>query len=139
MFRKNIARAAYPSMEGDEVDDAAPRDCPPGRRRGRPPTGNARQLLSLRLSPAVIDAWRNTGHGWQSRMVALLEGSAPVSPSEAILDLPPSRLTNDDWVRLYGEEFAEWMTLTPAERWRQSTQLWATWIALGGARNDELL
>jgi hypothetical protein len=72
-------------------------------------------------------------------MVALLEGSAPVSPSEAILDLPPSRLTNDDWVRLYGEEFAEWMTLTPAERWRQSTQLWATWIALGGARNDELL
>jgi uncharacterized protein (DUF4415 family) len=42
-------------------------------RRGRPKLENAKQLLSLRLSPTVIASWRSTGPGWQTRMAELLE------------------------------------------------------------------
>lgn len=54
-----------------------------------------------------------------------------------VLDLPPSRLTRDFWVALYGEEFVEWMELTPEERWAESQKLWATYVALGGRLDDE--
>lgn len=46
-------------------------------RRGRPKLANARQLLSLRLPPEVIERWRATGPGWQTRMANVLEKSAP--------------------------------------------------------------
>lgn len=36
-------------------------------RRGRPPTGSAKQLVSLRLDQAVIDGLRAMGPGWQAR------------------------------------------------------------------------
>lgn len=48
-------------------------------RRGRPKLANPRQLLSLRLPPKVIARWRSTGPGWQTRMVKVLEKSAPKS------------------------------------------------------------
>ncbi len=46
-------------------------------RRGRPKLENSRQLLSLRLPPEVLARWRSTGPGWQTRMVEVLEKSAP--------------------------------------------------------------
>lgn len=46
-------------------------------RRGRPKLAAPRQLLSLRLPPKVIARWRATGPGWQTRMVEVLEESAP--------------------------------------------------------------
>ena len=46
-------------------------------RRGRPPTENPKQLLSLRLPPDVIARWKATGPGWQTRMVNVLKKSAP--------------------------------------------------------------
>jgi len=46
-------------------------------RRGRPSLANPRQLLSLRVPPSVIARWKATGPGWQTRMVAILEQSAP--------------------------------------------------------------
>ena len=48
-------------------------------RRGRPALTNPRELLSLRLPPAVIARWRSTGPGWQTRMAETLEKSAPKS------------------------------------------------------------
>jgi uncharacterized protein (DUF4415 family) len=48
-------------------------------RRGRPPTGNPRKLLSLRLQPQVIEKWKASGPGWQTRMAKVLERSAPKS------------------------------------------------------------
>ena len=48
-------------------------------RRGRPKVANPRQLLSLRLPPKVIERWRATGPGWQTRMADALEKSAPKS------------------------------------------------------------
>ena len=46
-------------------------------RRGRPRLENPRQLLSLRLPPQVIDRWKASGPGWQTRMAEALEKSAP--------------------------------------------------------------
>lgn len=40
--------------------------------RGRPPSANTKQLVSVRYSPEVIEFFRSTGDGWQSRMDAVL-------------------------------------------------------------------
>jgi uncharacterized protein (DUF4415 family) len=36
-------------------------------RRGRPPTGNAKQLVSLRIDQDVLQRLRGLGPGWQTR------------------------------------------------------------------------
>ena len=46
-------------------------------RRGRPKLANPRQLLSLRLPPQIIERWKASGPGWQTRMAEALEKSAP--------------------------------------------------------------
>lgn len=38
------------------------------RRRGRPPTGKARTQVSLRLDTDVLEKFRATGPGWQTRI-----------------------------------------------------------------------
>ncbi len=43
-------------------------------KRGRPPVGEAtKQQVTLRLAPKVIDHFKATGSGWQTRMNAVLE------------------------------------------------------------------
>ena len=44
-------------------------------KRGRPPldAGARRQTVSLRLSPRVLEHFRGTGPGWQSRIGEVLE------------------------------------------------------------------
>lgn len=39
---------------------------------GRPPKENPKKLVSLRLDPDVIEKFRATGRGWQSRINAEL-------------------------------------------------------------------
>jgi len=39
---------------------------------GRPVTTNPRKLISLRLPSDVIDRWKATGAGWQTRMADCL-------------------------------------------------------------------
>lgn len=46
-------------------------------RRGRPKLTTPRQLLSLRLPPQVIERWKASGPGWQTRMAKALEKTAP--------------------------------------------------------------
>ena len=41
--------------------------------RGRPPSANRKQLVSVRYSPEVIEFFRSTGEGWQSRMDGVLK------------------------------------------------------------------
>jgi hypothetical protein len=38
---------------------------------------------------------------------------------------------------LVGEEWAEWYSMTPQERWKESSKLWATYLALGGSLEPE--
>ena len=40
--------------------------------RGRPKTGHARKLISLRLPPETLARWKATGPGWQTRMADAL-------------------------------------------------------------------
>jgi len=47
--------------------EAAPRP-PAGKKRGPAPSGKAKQMLTLRLDPDVIEKFRATGPGWQARM-----------------------------------------------------------------------
>jgi uncharacterized protein (DUF4415 family) len=37
-------------------------------RRGRPPSEGSKKLVSLRLSPEVIDYFKDGGPGWQTRI-----------------------------------------------------------------------
>ena len=39
---------------------------------GRPRSDSPRELISLRLPPEVIERWRATGPGWQTRMAERL-------------------------------------------------------------------
>lgn len=42
------------------------------RGRGRPPTGNAKELISVRLDRDVVAKLREAGPGWQSQVNVLL-------------------------------------------------------------------
>ena len=45
------------------------------KKAGRPKAAQPKQLISLRLPPEVIERWRATGKGWQTRMAdQLAEG-----------------------------------------------------------------
>jgi len=59
------------------------------RARGRPKLEATKELVSLRLSPVVLDYFRSQGAGWQTRINHLLEdvvvlarGSAPADRAE---------------------------------------------------------
>jgi uncharacterized protein (DUF4415 family) len=41
--------------------------------RGRPPSENKKQLVSIRYSPEVLAYFKSTGEGWQSRMDGVLK------------------------------------------------------------------
>ena len=53
----------------------------PARRTGRPKSKAARKLVSLRLDPDVIERFRASGPGWQSRINAALRQYLDKSPS----------------------------------------------------------
>lgn len=40
--------------------------------RGRPKSSSPKQLVSVRYSPEVVEYFRSTGEGWQSRMDGVL-------------------------------------------------------------------
>lgn len=44
---------------------------------GRPVSPNPRKLISLRLPADVIERWRATGPGWQTRMAERLSSPPP--------------------------------------------------------------
>ena len=70
-------RDEAPEMTTEWVSGADLRRGPKLVRRGRPPTNNPKQLLSLRLPPEVIAGWKATGPGWQTRMAEVLKKSTP--------------------------------------------------------------
>ncbi|MDQ2778810.1 MAG: BrnA antitoxin family protein [Pseudomonadota bacterium] len=46
-------------------------------RGGRPLSQNPKRLISIRLPEDVIQKWRNSGPGWQTRMAEKLSRAAP--------------------------------------------------------------
>lgn len=53
-----------------------PEPPPPPRRRG-PQKSPTKQLVSLRLDPDVVEAYRDSGPGWQARMNDTLKAHPP--------------------------------------------------------------
>jgi uncharacterized protein (DUF4415 family) len=69
--------SAFDKMDDDAIakavasdPDAAPLEAKGLRliRRGRPKKAVTKQRITIRLSPDVVDAFRATGKGWQTRM-----------------------------------------------------------------------
>jgi uncharacterized protein (DUF4415 family) len=54
----------------DEVDPALLQAHREGtlRKRGRPPSANKKELVSLRMDPAVLRALKSKGKGWQTEL-----------------------------------------------------------------------
>lgn len=50
--------------------------------RGRKPDPNAKKLLTLRLDPDVIEAYKSTGGGWQTKMNSDLRAAVGLKPRE---------------------------------------------------------
>jgi len=86
--RKKSARTSSSADEAPEITDSwvAEADLRKGNkliRRGRPKLANPKRLLSLRVSPNVIDGWKASGSGWQTRMAKVLERSMPKAKGNA--------------------------------------------------------
>ncbi|MFH6781444.1 MULTISPECIES: BrnA antitoxin family protein [Methylobacterium] len=47
------------------------------RGRGRPPVTQTKKLVTLRLDPDVVERWKASGPGWQTRMNAVLRETMP--------------------------------------------------------------
>jgi uncharacterized protein (DUF4415 family) len=47
------------------------------KRAGRPVAANPRRQITIRLPESVLEHWKATGPGWQTRMADLLSKRAP--------------------------------------------------------------
>ncbi len=86
--RKGSVRTSSKADEAPEITDSwvAEADLRKGSkliRRGRPKLQNPKKLLSLRVSPNVIAAWKASGEGWQTRMARVLEKAMPKAKGHA--------------------------------------------------------
>jgi uncharacterized protein (DUF4415 family) len=52
-------------------------------RRGRPKLEDPKRLLSIRVRASVIEAWKASGAGWQTRMTQVVEAATPPTPRPA--------------------------------------------------------
>ncbi|MDR0479544.1 MAG: BrnA antitoxin family protein [Burkholderiaceae bacterium] len=46
------------------------------RKRGRPVSGEAKTAISLRVPVSVLNAWKASGPGWQTRMVQCITAAS---------------------------------------------------------------
>jgi uncharacterized protein (DUF4415 family) len=68
-----IRDAANSDPDAQPLSDAQLKDMVPIRAlRGRPKSPNKKVLVSVRYSQEVIEYFRSTGEGWQSRMDSVL-------------------------------------------------------------------
>lgn len=67
-----------PASEVPEVTALLPK-----RGRGRPKLADAKVNFSMRIEPALLEAYRATGDGWQVRMHDALAAALPSKPNDA--------------------------------------------------------
>lgn len=69
-----ITRAAADDRDALPLTDEQLAEMVPLRAlRGRPRLANKKQLVSIRYSPEVLEFFKSSGAGWQSRMDAVLK------------------------------------------------------------------
>lgn len=101
MTEKNNAGVQPPACEWTDPDDAPELteeffadaevfqgDAFVRRGRGRPPTGKAKELVSLRLDREVLAKLREAGPGWQSRVSDLLRMALHMRETEKMAGSP---------------------------------------------------
>jgi uncharacterized protein (DUF4415 family) len=66
-----------PELTADWLARAEIREGDTVVRRGRPKLAVTKQLVSLRIDQDVLQAFRDTGPGWQSKVNAALRKAAP--------------------------------------------------------------
>jgi uncharacterized protein (DUF4415 family) len=101
MAEKNNAGVQPPASEWTDPDDAPELtaeffadaevfqgDAFVRRGRGRPPTGKAKELVSLRLDRDVLAKLREAGPGWQSQVSDLLRVALHVREMEKLTSSP---------------------------------------------------
>jgi uncharacterized protein (DUF4415 family) len=74
--QKEQLRAANKAMSAVVKHTAEGTMKAPKQKSGRKPDPNAKKLLTLRLDPQVIEYFRSTGEGWQTRMNEALRKAA---------------------------------------------------------------
>lgn len=77
---EDFARARPASELPADVLAAFPKTKAKG---GRPKIENPKQQVTLRLAPDVLEHFKRTGPGWQSRMEAVLRNSMGAGAAEA--------------------------------------------------------
>lgn len=63
---KNVDREPGAAQENQAIGETI------ARKRGRPVTGEPKVAISLRLPVSVLEHWKATGPGWQTRMAEWL-------------------------------------------------------------------
>lgn len=76
---KRVAAHVIQPEEYEEIPELTDEMLARGKvnKGGRPRTPNPKRLISIRLTDDVIQRWRATGPGWQTRMAEKLTKSAP--------------------------------------------------------------
>jgi uncharacterized protein (DUF4415 family) len=69
--RARPAREVLPGLFGAKVAEELLKP------RGRPKSPNSKVAISLRLAPDVLERWKASGPGWQTRMAESLNRHAP--------------------------------------------------------------
>jgi uncharacterized protein (DUF4415 family) len=69
--RARPAREVLPGLFGSKVADELLKP------RGRPKSPNSKVAISLRVAPEVLERWKASGAGWQTRMAESLKRHAP--------------------------------------------------------------
>lgn len=68
-----ITAAAMSDPDATPYTDAEWEAVKPTLKRGRPLAAVTKERITIRLSPEVVQAFRATGEGWQTRMNAALK------------------------------------------------------------------
>ena len=76
---KRVERHVIQPAEYEELPELTDEMFPRGviNKGGRPRSENPKRLISIRLTEDVIQRWRATGPGWQTRMAEKLSRLAP--------------------------------------------------------------
>jgi uncharacterized protein (DUF4415 family) len=69
--RARPAREVLPGLYGAKIAEEMLKP------RGRPKSPNSKVAISLRVAPDVLERWKASGAGWQTRMAESLKRHAP--------------------------------------------------------------
>ncbi len=64
---------------------------------------------------------------WLSGKICTVEKELVITQAKPVIDI----------VEHFGEEMAEWVLMTPQQRWEESSKLWDYYLSMGGSLDPE--